>query len=533
MTEMKLPSRVLSKEEVTKIHIQLGHCSENTLVTTIRAAQMHCYLVVIQDVLAKCGCQTAVRRITPPVVASTAAKYNGEIIALDIIFPFTNCFDGRISKEHPALFMIDSLSRFVNCTLLVNRASGYAAQVFINDWVRTLGKPRRIITDRGGPTLQGDAWAELSDIYGWEMIHAPRFAPHQNGIAERSTRSLKIAVGNLTTATNTTDPAQDISTQSAIAKNHVPHSVTGIPPAMAMTGRCDILAGHGYTALTHDPNAFDSLIRVTNNMNNILNARNAIIVADASYAIKTMLSRKSPDRFMTHFVPGVAVQIAIKQTWVGTYRVVSVLGSNLILDRANKLFKWPKNKTRVIHELEGERFDHAVIVTGKKDPTREVANLPPPLGGEQPASSSSNIPSRRSDAARKKSHDPLTGRFVKSAPGPPEADGSETDLAPLSELNTDVVGLISTQNAIQFLAEEMHHSCGFNDDLFCDSKSAPNLSVDIHGLVACPHHSPEVEDDLSFCTFSRYPMSHLLPIPNVFTTHHTDARINTATWGNR
>ena len=26
-------------------------------------------------------------------------------------------------------------------------------------------------------------------------------------------------------------------------------------------------------------------------------------------------------------------------------------------------------------------------------------------------------------------------------------------------------------------------------------------------------------------------MSHLLPIPNVFTTHHTDARINTVTGG--
>ena len=55
MTEMKLPTRILSREEIEKIHAQLGHCSENTLVTTIRSAQMRCDLVVIQEVVQKCG----------------------------------------------------------------------------------------------------------------------------------------------------------------------------------------------------------------------------------------------------------------------------------------------------------------------------------------------------------------------------------------------------------------------------------------------------------------------------------------------
>ena len=74
-----------------------------------------------------------------------------------------------------------------------------------------------------------------------------------------------------------------------------------------------------------------------------------------------MLSRKPPDRFTSHFVPGAAVQNSMKQSRIGTYRVVSVLDSNLILERANKLFKWHKNKTRAIHDLEDERFDQKVI----------------------------------------------------------------------------------------------------------------------------------------------------------------------------
>lgn len=170
----------------------------------------------------------------------------------------------------------------------------------------------------------------MSHTFGWQMIHAPQFPPNQNGLADRSTRSLKIAAGNIISGTRAMCPSQEIPTQSVIAENHAPHAVTGIPPAMVMTGRCVILAGHGRAAFTHDPDQSDSLLRVTSNLSNILNARNSIVVPDASYAIRTMVAGKSPGRFMAHFVPGVSVQIAMDQSWVGTYRVVSVLGSNAI-----------------------------------------------------------------------------------------------------------------------------------------------------------------------------------------------------------
>ena len=307
---------------------------------------MHVDSPLIQKVLPECGFQNALQRITPPQVARWLAKYNGEIVALGIISPFTDCFDGKMAKEYPALFMIDSLSRFINCALLINRASIHAGQVFMNDWVRTIGKPMGIITDRGGPTLSGAAWADLSHTFGWQMIHAPQNAPHQNGLAERSTRSLEIAVKHIISATNAKAPCQEILTQAVIAKNHVPHAVTGVPPALAMTGRCDILPGYSQTAFAHDPDQADSLTRVGNSLSTILNARNAIIIADAKYPIKTVLARKSPARYKSHFYPGASVQIAMNHSWVGTYRVASVLDSNLILGRSERLFKWPECKTR-------------------------------------------------------------------------------------------------------------------------------------------------------------------------------------------
>ena len=153
--ELKLPARVLSGDEIKKIHAQLGHCSENTLGTTNRAAQMHVDSSAIKKVLGDFGRQTVAQRITPPQVAFWLGKYNGEIVALGIISPFTDCSEEKIAAGYPDLFAIGGLSRFINCTLLINRASIRAGQAFLNDWVRTVGKPRRIITDKGCPTLSG------------------------------------------------------------------------------------------------------------------------------------------------------------------------------------------------------------------------------------------------------------------------------------------------------------------------------------------------------------------------------------------
>ena len=90
---------------------------------------------------------------SPPNVACWLSNYNGEIVALGIIFPFKDCCDGKSNKQFPALFAIDSLSRFINCSLLIGRSAEHVGQNFVNDWVRTIGKSRRLIDDAGGPSL--------------------------------------------------------------------------------------------------------------------------------------------------------------------------------------------------------------------------------------------------------------------------------------------------------------------------------------------------------------------------------------------
>ena len=81
--------------------------------------------------------------------------------------------------------------------------------------------------------------------------------------------------------------------QSAIAKNHAPHATTGLPPELAMAGRCDVLAGHSHTAFNRDPEIADSIMEIDVNMRNFANARNAIIYPESNRSVRTMLSRRT------------------------------------------------------------------------------------------------------------------------------------------------------------------------------------------------------------------------------------------------
>ena len=97
-----------------------------------------------------------------------------------------------------------------------------------------------------------------------------------------------------------------------MARNHVPHTVTGIPPALTMSGRCDLLAGHASTAWPHNPDTVGPAVLQTNAMRHILNERSAVMAADAERTLTTCLQRNLPDRSLEFYPAGSSVQIALR-----------------------------------------------------------------------------------------------------------------------------------------------------------------------------------------------------------------------------
>ena len=133
----------------------------------------------IGDLFDKCTCSPNANRITPPEISSRIAKFNGEIVGIDVIYPSSNCKRNVDGRKITALMMICCLSRFCACAIQHSLNWGDVSATFVNDWVRAVGNPGGIIMDRGSPGMLGELRMGLSHAPPWGMIPAPARTPHQ------------------------------------------------------------------------------------------------------------------------------------------------------------------------------------------------------------------------------------------------------------------------------------------------------------------------------------------------------------------
>ena len=126
---------------------------------------------------------------------------------------------------------------------------------------------------------------------------------------------------------------KDVLKMASVAINHFPHSVTGGPPALAMTGRADFLAGDASAIFDQDPEAGDIIAKQQNGMRNILNAGNDVIAASARQASETCTERQMPGRSLSFCPVGSTVPIAERGHWKGSCRAIAHASSNLVMGK--------------------------------------------------------------------------------------------------------------------------------------------------------------------------------------------------------
>ena len=84
--------------QILKIHRRLAHCSEFAMSNLLRTGGRTVNKSQIKRVLRNCVRKGAVGRVTPPKVTGSKTRFNGEIVAIDAIYPFV----GGWKKEYPA-----------------------------------------------------------------------------------------------------------------------------------------------------------------------------------------------------------------------------------------------------------------------------------------------------------------------------------------------------------------------------------------------------------------------------------------------
>lgn len=292
-----------------------------------------------------------------------------------------------------ALIMVFALTRFAGFSLLPNLTGDCAAVTFLNDWVRYMGKPGRLISDIGCPGFTGAAWASLGNIFGLQDVRAHAGTAYQNGLCERAVRQVKIASRAIMVEEGRSQPDQLILTWETIAKNHAPHATTGIPPAYGMAGRCDILSCYSATAWQPDPSSDSLMLDQTSPMVKITQARNATMAADASNRIGRCIRRNLRDRAIEPFAVGGTVQLAIGKAWAGPRNVIAVTSGNIAVGRGKRLVKCPKCRDRAIRgEMEeppnsvpipdGNNGTRAIIPDGSNVDARSEIDFPSDIDPE-------------------------------------------------------------------------------------------------------------------------------------------------------
>ena len=239
------------------------------------------------------------------------------------------------------MLIVDCVTRFAICSLIVDTKATTLIGIPINDRARPIGKPRLIISDACSMGTSGTDWGEFSRAVVIQLIHAPRPTPYQHGLAERAARSLKSGIRAILTE-NGTRPSQKVLTRAVMARHHVPRTVTGIPPGLAMTGRSVLLAGHAETEWTQNPDTVDPAVLQSNAMSHILAARTAVMAADAERALTTCLQRYLPDRSNEFYHIGDQVHIAMRGVWDGAWSDVAHAPRNPILEKEARLLSGPE-----------------------------------------------------------------------------------------------------------------------------------------------------------------------------------------------
>ena len=101
---------VLTAEQLTKLHIRLGHAPLTSMTSTLKAAGRTADMTIIEAIIAKCGCYNA-RSVVGHGIANThRSPFPGYSVYLDVVY-----LKERSRHDHPFLSLLDGFSRFVAC----------------------------------------------------------------------------------------------------------------------------------------------------------------------------------------------------------------------------------------------------------------------------------------------------------------------------------------------------------------------------------------------------------------------------------
>ena len=217
----------LSSEQIRKLHIQFGHCSEVALTRLLKGAKISFDMKSLRSVCS--DCEICHRRSYParkPVVSVPLASESNDLVALDLHY---------ISENSWYLHMICLFSKFSVATVITSKKPESIIGALMTRWISIFGRPKTgFLTDNGGE-FANNLLLELTEQMNIKLISTAAYSPQSNGVCERHNRTLTEVFERVRLEFPKLDQETCLAFSCA-AKNDVFNN-SGFTPSQIMFGR--------------------------------------------------------------------------------------------------------------------------------------------------------------------------------------------------------------------------------------------------------------------------------------------------------
>ena len=330
--------KVLDSQELVKVHKQLGHANVRQLSSVLREAGYEVNRVEIESMIDNCGCRGSRTKSYACLANAHLAPYPGYAVFVDIIYL------RKTGHQDPYVMIIDSFSRFIVCVPTPSIKPRDIVQIFEIFWMHWLGRPRFLVRD-SGPGLVGNDWNAYARIHDITLICNPTNTPEQMGVLERHVALLKVAIEGLQEHDSKLEFAEVVRA-ACLARNNSILIGCGVTPSQICFGKNDYLnvLERGGDQSLEKLNTEEA--RLHSHVVGVMKARSIIMQADAERTIQTCLKhniRPGCDK-----VPeiGSSVDVVRDHHWIPGWRMVGMIGSNVVVEQDNRIIKLPLTKVR-------------------------------------------------------------------------------------------------------------------------------------------------------------------------------------------
>ena len=184
-TEQSLSETLQTRRQISKIHENMGHPSNRTLVRVLLlgGAKRRFILAAARH---RCGACEAQKRPAGPIVSRSPTSFVfNDVVGLDLFF--LNTYEKHTLPAMNIVCWGTGLQRVIP---LRDQSGETLRNAYRNNWLRSYGRPRILVVDQQRSLCSG-IFAEKVESDGTRLEVTPLEAPWRNGKTERAGKDWK------------------------------------------------------------------------------------------------------------------------------------------------------------------------------------------------------------------------------------------------------------------------------------------------------------------------------------------------------